>query len=453
MRGQPQKISSGEATARNRDEILALFRRIRARSLDLAAPLTAEDQCIQSMPDASPTKWHLAHTSWAFETFVLKPFDPNYTDFHADYNFLFNSYYESVGPRHQRPKRGLLSRPPLEDIHAYRVHVDAAMETLIVTAGDEAWGEIRPFVELANNHEQQHQELMLTDIKHMFSCNPLRPAYLTSKPRAIGDGKAADLKWIEFPQGLVETGFEVSASQAAAPAFAYDNEGPRHKVWQDGFKIASRPVSNGEYLAFIADGGYVRPEFWLSNGWAAVQENAWRAPFYWQKDAGVNENTENWQVMTLAGMQALDPMEPVCHVSYFEAEAYASWAGKRLPTEAEWERMASDVSVAGPVAGNFADSGHFHPTPVQTGAVQAGPAAQVFGDVWEWTRSAYAPYPGYRPAAGAMGEYNGKFMSGQMVLRGGSAVTPEDHVRPTYRNFFYPPDRWQFSGIRLAQDS
>lgn len=446
MRGQPQKISPDEDPRQTREETLALFRRVRARSLDLAAPLSAEDQCIQSMADASPTKWHLAHTSWAFETFVLKPFDRTYEEFHPDYNFLFNSYYESVGPRHQKPKRGLLSRPPLEDVHAYRRHVEAAVETLINDAGEKAWGEILPFVDLANNHEQQHQELMLTDIKHVFSCNPLKPAYRPKKPAAIGTGPDADgaghgqASWIEFPEGLVEAGHDFSAS----PNFAYDNEGPRHKVWLGGYRIANRPVSNGEYLEFITEDGYRRPEFWLSDGWAAVQERAWAAPLYWQRD-----DDGAWRQMTLSGVRALDPAEPVCHLSHFEADAYARWAGKRLPLEAEWERMAAKY----PVEGNFAGSGHFHPIPADGGTDHAARAMQVFGDVWEWTRTAYAPYPGYRAAAGALGEYNGKFMSGQMVLRGGSAATPEGHVRATYRNFFYPPDRWQFSGIRLAEDA
>jgi ergothioneine biosynthesis protein EgtB len=439
MREQAAKILSDKNFPQTRDETLALFRCVRARSTDLAAPLTAEDQCIQSMPDTSPTKWHLAHTTWAFETFVLKPFDPGYAEFHPDYNFLFNSYYEQIGPRHQRPKRGLLSRPPLEDVRAYRRHVENAVEALISGAKDAAWDEIRPFVDLANNHEQQHQELMLTDIKHVFANNPMRPAYRPQK--AAGTDAGAKLghsaPWIEFAEGLIETGHDFFGS----PAFAYDNEGPRHKIWQNGFRIAPRPVTNAEYLEFIADEGYARPEFWLSDGWAACRENSWQAPSYWQREG----TADGWRLMTLSGMRALDPAEPVCHVSFFEADAYAKWAGKRLPLESEWERMAADC----PVAGNFADSGHFHPVPAPGGTG----LAQVFGDVWEWTRSAYGPYPGYRAATGAVGEYNGKFMSGQMVLRGGSTVTPDGHVRATYRNFFYPPDRWQFSGIRLAEDA
>ncbi|NQV84019.1 MAG: ergothioneine biosynthesis protein EgtB [Rhodospirillales bacterium] len=445
---QLRKIASEEKPGATRDETLDMFRRIRASSLELTAPLTAEDQCIQSMADTSPTKWHLAHTSWAFETFVLKPFNPGYEEFHPKYNFLFNSYYESVGPRHQRPKRGLLSRPPLEDVHAYRQHVENATEALFSGIDEAAWGEIRPFMELANNHEQQHQELMLTDIKHVFSCNPLHPPYKPQKPAAVGVGPdaggSAQASWIEFPEGLVEIGHDFDAS----PGFAYDNEGPRHKVWLNGFRIASRPVSNAEYLKFIIEGGYRRPEFWLSDGWAACQSNGWHAPLYWQQGGDHQEDAASWRVMTLRGLRRLDLGAPVCHVSLFEADAFAKWAGRRLPLEVEWERMASVC----PVTGNFADSGNFHPHRADEGTEPAGYATQVFGDVWEWTSSAYAPYPGYRAAAGAMGEYNGKFMSGQMVLRGGSAVTPEGHVRPTYRNFFYPPDRWQFSGIRLAED-
>lgn len=435
MDGQPKIKTDGLDQGEQRSQTLAMFRAVRDRSMELAAPLSAEDQCIQSMDDVSPTKWHLAHTSWAFEAFVLRPFDPGYEEFHADYNYLFNSYYESIGPRHQRPKRGLLSRPPLDHVHAYRRHVEDAVIALIEGAEEKKWVEIAPFIALGLNHEQQHQELMLTDIKHVFSCNPLKPAYQAFKDHGSGSGENGKLEWVEFPEGLVETGHE-------GAGFAFDNESPRHKVWLNGFRIAARPVSNGDYLEFIEDGGYRRPEFWLSNGWAAVQDHAWIAPLYWRGD-----NDGDWRLMTLAGERALDPAEPVCHVSHFEADAYAKWAGKRLPLEAEWEQLAADL----PVQGNFADSGHFHPVPGQE-ATDSSTAAQVFGDVWEWTGSAYAAYPGYRAADGAIGEYNGKFMSGQMVLRGGSAATPEGHVRASYRNFFYPPDRWQFSGLRLAED-
>ncbi len=431
MGGKLQKHPKDEDPSQSREDTLALFRVVRGRTMELTAPLTAEDQCIQSMPDTSPVKWHLAHTSWFFETFILAAFQDGYAPFHSDYNFLFNSYYDQVGPHHERPKRGLLSRPSLDDVHAYRRHVEGAMEDLVSAADDGAWNEIAALVELGLNHEQQHQELILTDIKHVFSCNPLNPAYQAFKPHGVEGWEAQE--WIEFPEGLVEQGHQ-------GPGFAFDNEGPRHKVWQDAFRIASRPVTNGEYLEFIEDGGYRRPELWLSAGWAAVEERDWQAPLYWENTDGV------WQVLTLAGLRTLDAAEPVCHVSFFEADAYAKWAKKRLPREGEWERLADDY----PVEGNFAATGHFHPIP---GKAEPGRAIQVFGDVWEWTESAYAPYPGYKTLDGAIGEYNGKFMSGQMVLKGGSAATPGDHVRATYRNFFYPPDRWQFSGLRLAEDA
>ena len=442
MGAQPQKRAQTAKPGPSRDETLALFGDVRARTMDLAAPLTAEDQCIQSMPDVSPTKWHLAHTSWFFETFILMlylaPHDGGYAPFDPDYDYLFNSYYKQVGPHHERPNRGFLSRPPLDDIHAYRRHVDAAMEGLIADVDDGTWAELLPLVALGLNHEQQHQELILTDIKHVFSLNPLRPAYQPFKPHGIpsgdgdSDGDDAPLEWIDFSDGLIETGHD-------GPGFAFDNEGPRHKVWQDAFRIASRPVTNGEYLKFISDGGYRRPELWLSDGWAAVHDRDWQAPLYWEKADG------GWRLMTLSGMRALDLAEPVSHVSFFEAYAFANWAGKRLPREDEWERLAADC----PLEGNFADGGHYHPVP---GKADGGSAIQMFGDVWEWTGSAYSPYPGYKAETGAIGEYNGKFMSGQMVLRGGSAATAAGHVRATYRNFFYPPDRWQFSGLRLAED-
>ena len=313
MGGQPQKHSANENLGPSRDDYRHRLRDIRARSAALAAPLGAEDQCIQSMPDVSPTKWHLAHTSWFFETFLLKPFGGGYGEFHPGYDYLFNSYYDAVGPRHERPKRGLLSRPPLEDIHAYRRHVEDAMERLIDGADDKTWNKITPLIDLGLNHEQQHQELMLTDIKHVFSCNPLAPAYQAYKPPRTDHGieDVTMSEWIEFSEGLIETGFD-------GPGFAFDNEGPRHKVWLNGFRIPSRPVTNAEFLEFIDGGGYGCPQWWLSEGWAAVQENGWEAPLYWQQDG------EDWQIMTLAGMRALDPAEPVCHVSYFEADAYAT---------------------------------------------------------------------------------------------------------------------------------
>ncbi|MGH6660172.1 MAG: ergothioneine biosynthesis protein EgtB [Rhodospirillales bacterium] len=430
MSGQPRSATGEGETGQSRASALASFAATRRRSLELAAPLSSEDQGVQSMPDASPTKWHLAHASWFFETFILAPHLKGYAPFDAAYDYLFNSYYEAVGPRHARPERGLLSRPSLEDIHAYRRHVEDAIKRLAAAADAETWAKAAPLLALGVNHEQQHQELILTDILNAFAANPLRPAYQPFRPH--GAGPAPALAWIGFPEGLVEIG-------ADGDGFAFDNEGPRHKVWLEAFRVASRPVTNGEYLEFIADGGYQRPELWLADGWAACGTRGWRAPLYWEDVDGA------WRMMTLAGMRAVDAAEPVCHVSYFEADAFARWAGNRLPTEAEWETAAAGLAVAG----NFADRGHFHPIPCTSGA---GPR-QVFGDVWEWTASAYGPYPGFCPAAGAVGEYNGKFMSGQMVLRGGSAATPAGHVRASYRNFFYPPDRWQFSGIRLARDA
>jgi ergothioneine biosynthesis protein EgtB len=436
------KSTPGDDAGRSRRILADGFRAVRGRSLELVAPLTAEDQCIQSMPEASPTKWHLAHTTWFFETFILSPRAKGYRPFHPDYNFLFNSYYEGVGPRHERPKRGMLSRPPLADILAYRRHVEDAVQAFIDSTAADTWAAAAPLIELGLNHEQQHQELILTDIKHALSLNPMRPAYGPFKPHGVGT--APPLRWLEFAEGLVETGHAGSLGDG----FAFDNEGPRHKVWLNGFRMASRPTTNGEYLEFMDDGGYRRPELWLSDGWAACQARGWRAPLYWDDADG------QWRMTTLAGRRAVDAAEPVCHVGFFEADAFARWAEKRLPTEAEWETFAAGQ----PVDGNFADAGHFHPIPAKgpanvPGKVPGQGAAQVFGDVWEWTASAYSPYPGFRPAAGAVGEYNGKFMSGQMVLRGGSAATPAGHVRATYRNFFYPPDRWQFSGLRLASDA
>ena len=403
------------------------FADVRAATLSLAAPLSAEDQCIQSMPDASPTKWHLAHTTWFFETFILGPSAPGYAVFDPSFNYLFNSYYEQVGPRHARPERGMLTRPALSDVHAYRAHVDEAMTELLAQCGDAG---VLTLVELGLHHEQQHQELLLTDIKHALSKNPTQPRYQPPKPRDATRG--LETQWLSHPGGLREIGCNGSV-------FAFDCEGPRHKVWLEPFRLASHPVSNGEYLAFMNDGGYTRPELWLSDGWAACQEHGWQAPGYWRQD----ENG-TWRLFTLAGLRPIDPDSPVCHVSLFEADAYARWRGARLPTEAEWETVAADY----PIRGNFADSGVFHPLPAAH-----NDEAQFFGDVWEWTGSAYSPYPGFKTADGAVGEYNGKFMSGQMVLRGGSCATPADHIRASYRNFFPPAARWQFSGIRLAEDA
>jgi ergothioneine biosynthesis protein EgtB len=414
---------------------LAHYREVRQESERLASSLTPEDQSIQSMPDVSPTKWHLAHTTWFFETFILARFDSDYRAFDPAFAFLFNSYYEAAGPRHPRPERGLLSRPTVAAVDRYRAHVDAALARFVERADDDTWREAASLVELGRHHEQQHQELILMDIKHVFSVNPLLPAYRAPLPEPRRALSAAP-DWAEFVGGLVEIGHE-------GAGFAFDNEGPRHKVWLDPFALAPRPVSCSQYLEFIEDGGYRRPEFWLSDGWTTVLREGWTAPLYWSHDS------DGWAVFTLSGCRALDPAEPVCHVSFYEADAFARWSGKRLPTEAEWEVAAADL----PVAGNFADCGRLHPGPDETAvAVGAAPLRQMFGDIWEWTGSPYVAYPHFRPAKGAIGEYNGKFMSNQMVLRGGAAVTPKAHVRATYRNFFPPWARWAFSGLRLAED-
>jgi len=398
-------------------QLLRQYRAIRAQSLAIAKPLSGEDQSVQSMPDTSPTKWHLAHSTWFFERIVLAR-SPGYEPFDRCYDALFNSYYLSLGTPFARCSRGLLTRPSLAEIMAYRVHVDEEMETLLAHAGPER----RTLTLLGLQHEQQHQELMLTDIKHAFFCNPLYPAYSTAAPMPLDVPAAQD--WFAHPGGTTEIGHD-------GKGFAFDNEGPRHAVHLRPFKLAARPVTNGEYRAFIEDGGYRRPGLWLSDGWAKKEQEGWTAPLYWLGQD---------RVFALDGVRALDPGEPVAHVSFYEASAYAAWVGLRLPTEFEWEAIANRF----PCDGNFLDLGVLRP--------RVNGAAKLFGDVWCWTRSSYDPYPGYRPFEGALGEYNGKFMVGQMVLRGGSCVTPVGHIRATYRNFFAPAARWQFSGIRLAAD-
>ena len=404
---------------------------VRAATVALAAPLSAEDCAIQSMPDASPVKWHLAHTSWFFETFVLEEHAVGYRPYRPAFRMLFNSYYNAVGEKHPRPQRGLLSRPSLAEVLAYRAHVDAAMIELLQS--DEATRRATAqIVELGLNHEQQHQELILTDVLHMLSCNPLAPAYSTDASDSA-ETTAAPLTWIGFAGGLVELGHDGSG-------FAFDNETPRHRHYLERFAVASRPVTNGEYLAFIADEGYRRPELWLSEGWDWVSAGHADAPLYWRRNGG------GWRQFTLHGELPVDPAAPVCHVSLFEADAYARWAGARLPTEGEWETAASGARRDG----HFVEDGVLRALP----ATRAGDAlTQLFGDVWEWTQSSYAPYPGFRPAAGAVGEYNGKFMCNQYVLRGGSFATPRSHIRSTYRNFFPAFARWQFTGFRLARDA
>lgn len=409
------------------------YGRVRRQSLDLCEPLTPEDMMVQSCAEASPAKWHLAHTTWFFETFILREFARGYRPFHPDFVWLFNSYYNAVSAQPEKKLRSSFSRPTAEEILAYREYVDAAMEDLL--SGASAPGDR---MLLGLNHEQQHQELLLTDIQHAFWSNPLHPAY-ASTPLAIHtpDPAPPAAAWIDFPGGLAEIGH---AGPAAEHAFCFDNELPRHRVFLEPFRLASRPVTCGEYLQFIEDGGYSRPELWLSEGWATAQNERWEAPLYWRRDP----DTQSSQAFTLRGLIPLDELlaTPVCHISYFEADAYARWAGASLPTEAEWESAAAPL----PVAGNLLDNNSLHPLSAQ-GASQL---QQVFGDVWEWTASAYLPYPGFQPLPGALGEYNGKFMCNQMVLRGGSVATPASHLRASYRNFFPPATRWQFSGVRLA---
>jgi len=397
------------------------YRSVRARTVELCAPLTVEDQAVQAMPDASPTKWHLAHTSWFFEELVLGE-----GAFDAAFRALFNSYYETFGTRVDRASRGTLSRPSLERVHAYREHVDRRVGRAIVEGALDADQLAR--LELGLQHEQQHQELILSDAKYTLGTQPLRPAYRADLARGT-HGEPAPLRWRSFAGGVVEIG-------APATGFSFDNERPRHAQIAPAFELAVRPISNAEVLAFIADGGYREHRLWLSDGWQTVQREGRAAPLYWHGDGTCYE---------LAGTRAIDPAETACHLSYYEADAIARWLGARLPTEVEWELAAAGEPTT---RGNFADGDRLHPARASDG----DELAQLFGDVWEWTSSAYSAYPGFRPLAGALGEYNGKFMSGQSVLRGGSCLTPADHIRASYRNFFPPGARWQMTGVRLAAD-
>ncbi|MGH8064783.1 MAG: ergothioneine biosynthesis protein EgtB [Candidatus Entotheonellia bacterium] len=422
----------GEATPQ--ETLVRRYHQVRRFTEGLCQPLVTEDYVIQAMPDVSPPKWHLAHTSWFFETFVLASASPGYRSPHASYAYLFNSYYVAAGERHGRPKRGLLSRPTVEEVYRYRAYVDQQMTAFLEGLDGEELDTWSPIVELGLHHEQQHQELILTDLKYNFACNPLRPAYATPNIPRRAQAVSA-LQWVSFPEGVYWIGHD-------GQGFGFDNESPRHRSFVEPFQLASRLITNGEYLAFMADGGYERPELWLSMGWDTVQREGWEAPLYWEQRHGT------WWVMTLAGMQPVQEAEPVCHVSYYEADAYARWADARLPTEVEWEVAAMPL----PIRGNFAEQQTFHPVPMsQTDT--AVPLAQMLGDVWEWTQSHYSPYPGYTAAPGALGEYNGKFMANQFVLRGGSCATSVSHIRPTYRNFFPADARWQFMGIRLARTS
>jgi ergothioneine biosynthesis protein EgtB len=427
--------SAGSRTVPSRadiDPLAELFRSVRTVTQRLAAPLSPEDCMVQSMADASPVKWHLAHTTWFFETFVLERYASGYRPFHPAFRVLFNSYYNTVGDKHPRPERGLLTRPQLAEILEYRAYVDERVLALLGNTHGIS-PECLGLVTLGVNHEEQHQELILTDIKHLLSKSPLEPAYSERWP--LVPVRPARSRWVGFPGGEFEIGH-------TGPAFAFDNETPRHRLLLQPFELASHPVTYGQFATFIEDGGYRRPELWLSLGWDTVQAQGWQAPLYWAKRDG------QWTTFTLHGRVVIEPHTPVCHLSYFEADAYARWAEARLPTEAEWETAAGTAIVHA----NFLESGALHPLAPQREPA-AGGLTQIYGDVWEWTRSGYEPYPGYRPAPGAVGEYNAKFMCSQYVLRGGSCATPKRHIRPSYRNFFPPEARWQFSGLRLARDA
>jgi len=432
---------------------LSYYSRVRQDSEIICENLEIEDFGIQTMPEVSPPKWHLAHTSWFFETMLLKPFLKGYSEYNSKFAILFNSYYDTIGQYHPRAQRGLLSRPTVSEVYQYRRHVDVAMIQLLSQEDHVQQQDIISRTVLGVNHEQQHQELLLTDIKHIFASNPLQPIYKTStkksvKTVALVDSQSTKFNWIQFEGGVETIGY-------SGNAFSYDNEGPRHKTYLNNFELASRAVTNGEFIEFINDGGYQHPALWLSDAWKIVNQQQWQAPLYWQKDH------QQWYYMTFDGLHAVDEFAPVCHVSYYEAAAYTRWlsssdpdnySGLRLPTEAEWEVASMGLTIKG----NFRDSNIFHPQAVAENNQQDIPENitlnQMFGDVWEWTQSAYAAYPGYFAEAGPLGEYNGKFMSSQMVLRGGSCITPIDHIRATYRNFFCPHERWQFSGFRLARD-
>lgn len=414
--------ASGEARARLAD----WYRQVRAVTEQLCEPLLAEDYQLQSIPQTSPPKWHIAHVSWFFEAFVLAEFEPAYRVFDPRFDFLFNSYYYTHGSMHARPQRGQLSRPGIEEVYRYRGHVDQAMLALIDGFDAARWEQLAFRVTLGLNHEQQHQELLLMDVKHNFSVNPLRPAYRDDLPAPRGE--TIDMHWLDRDGGVVEIGHP-------GDGFGYDNEKPRHPVLLRPYRLADRFVTNGEYLAFIEAGGYQDPALWLADGWALLQQQGWQAPRYWEERDG--ERME----FTLGGLRPWQAELPVCHLSYYEADAYARWTGRRLPLEAELEYELANR----PVEGNFTDRGLLHPAPATSGG-------QWFGDLWAWTASPYTGYPGFRPLEGSMGEYNGKFMSNQVVLRGGACVTPPGHTRASYRNFFYPDERWAFTGLRLAED-
>jgi ergothioneine biosynthesis protein EgtB len=426
-----RKRSQGESSPA--EKLLARFHAVRDFSAKLAENLAPEDCVVQSMPEVSPTKWHLAHTTWFFETFILKKWVAGYRDAVPEYAYLFNSYYNAAGAMHRRDLRGLISRPTVDETKKFRASVNSDMDDLISNADEKLFRDIEPILTLGIHHEQQHQELLITDIKHVFAQNPLYPVFW---PRKIQNNKIdiGPAKFVEFDEATIEIGHNENG-------FWYDNERPRHRALVLPFALADRLVTTGEYLQFMADNGYSRSGFWLSLGWTTVNEQNWRAPLYWIERDG------EWWNFTLSGLRKVDPTEPATHLSYFEADAYANWAGARLPTEFEWERAAAKIDIDG----NFVETERFHPATLDQ-PPQNGELAQMFGDVWEWTRSSYSPYPGYRAEPGALGEYNGKFMCNQYVLRGGSCATSRTHIRKTYRNFFQPDKRWQFTGIRLARD-
>ena len=433
VEAQPGTITSQRRAPDRAQALVARYRQVRDLTTRLCRNLQPEDFVVQSCPDVSPTKWHLAHTTWFFETFVLKVWMQRYRTEVPQYAYLFNSYSNAAGDMHRRDLRGLISRPTVAETYHYRQSVDECLIKLLETADDTLLDDIEPVLVLGLNHEQQHQELLVTDIKHVFAQNPLYPVFEAAAAQP-SRRKVAPQRFVEFEEAMVTVGHN-------GDAFSYDNEGPNHRAFVPAFSLSNRPITNGEYLAFIDAGGYTRPEFWLSLGWTTVQEQRWQAPLYWEK------REDGWWNFTLSGFRPVDESEPVTHISYFEADAYAHWDGARVPTEFEWERAAAEL----PLDGNFVETQRFHPA-AALDAAAPNDLSQMFGDVWEWTRSAYLPYPGYRAAPGALGEYNGKFMCNQMVLRGGSCATSRDHIRATYRNFFQPEKRWQFTGLRLARD-